>query len=72
MMSIKEIIGLIKKPKDLEIDADNKELCKWIDKLSAFIVKEHFNMVCKNDRDLKQRQKEIIKSICISKGEEND
>lgn len=58
------MIEQLKKIYDKEKE-ENKELKVWIDKLAEFILNEHYMMTYVDERQWKNKKKEIIREICI-------
>lgn len=58
------MIEQLKKIYDKEKE-ENKELKIWIDKLAEFILNEHYMMTYVDERQWKNKKKEIIREICI-------
>lgn len=58
------MIEQLKKIYDKEKE-ENKELKIWIDKLAEFILNEHYMMTYVDERQWKNKKKEIIRKICI-------
>lgn len=44
---------------------DNKCLKSWIDKMAEFILNEHYMMTYVDERQWREKKKEIIRKICI-------
>ena len=58
------MIEQLKKIYDKEKE-ETKELKIWIDKLAEFILNEHYMMTYVDERQWKNKKKEIIREICI-------
>lgn len=58
------MIEQLKKIYDKEKE-ENKELKIWIDKLAEFILNEHYMITYVDERQWKNKKKEIIREICI-------
>lgn len=47
------------------IEKENKRLKEWIDKMAEFILNEHYMMTYVDERQWREKKKEIIREICI-------
>lgn len=46
-------------------EKENKRLKEWIDKMAEFILNEHYMMTYVDERQWREKKKEIIRKICI-------
>ena len=64
-ITVSEIEKRIKQDKLEEENEENKRLKEWIDKMAEFILNEHYMMTYVDERQWREKKKEIIREICI-------